>query len=84
MKSTRSAYLLCIFLGLFSAHNFYLGKHRKALLYLFTGQLLLIGWIIDLISLPEMVEEINDSGLGFYSIEMTREEKKKISRIKIR
>lgn len=42
------ALLLCIFLGAFGAHKFYEGKIGMGILYLFTGGLLCIGWIVDI------------------------------------
>lgn len=48
-KNKMVALLLCIFLGPFGVHRFYVGKIGTGLLYLFTGGLLGIGWIIDLI-----------------------------------
>ena len=43
------ALLLCIFLGFFGAHKFYLGKIGMGILYLLTGGLFGFGWIIDII-----------------------------------
>lgn len=48
MKSKGVAYLLWFFLGIFSAHRFYLEKIGSGILYLLTFQLFGIGWIIDL------------------------------------
>lgn len=45
------AFLLCLFLGYFGAHKFYEGKAGIGVLYLFTGGLCGIGWIIDCIIL---------------------------------
>ena len=59
MKSKGVAYLLWFFLGMFSAHRFYLGKVGSGILYLLTGQLLGIGWIIDLFILGGMVDKYN-------------------------
>ena len=59
MKSKTTAYLLWFFLGIFSAHRFYLGKNKSALIYLFTLQLLGIGWLIDLFVLGRAVDEYN-------------------------
>ncbi|MCB0539327.1 MAG: NINE protein [Bacteroidetes bacterium] len=59
MKSKTAAYLLWFFLGAFSAHNFYLGKVGKGILYLLTGQLFGIGWIIDLFLISSMVDNYN-------------------------
>ena len=43
--------LLCFFLGGFGAHKFYRKKIGMGLLYLVTGGLFGIGWLVDLISL---------------------------------
>jgi len=59
MKSKGVAYLLWFFLGIFSAHRFYLGKVGTGILYLLTGQLFGIGWIIDLFILGGMVDKYN-------------------------
>ena len=59
MKSKGVAYLLWFFLGFFSAHRFYLGKTGSGILYLLTGQLFGIGWIIDLFTLGGMVDNYN-------------------------
>ncbi len=59
MKSKGVAYLLWFFLGGFSLHRFYLGKIGTGILYLLTGQLFGIGWIIDLFILGGMVERYN-------------------------
>lgn len=59
MKSKGVAYLLWFFLGIFSAHRFYLGKVGSGILYLLTGQLFGIGWIIDLFILGGMVDKYN-------------------------
>ena len=59
MKSKGVAYLLWFFLGVFSAHRFYLGKIGSGILYLLTGQLFGIGWLIDLFILSGMVDKYN-------------------------
>ena len=48
-KSKTVALLLCIFLGYFGAHKFYVGKTGMGLLYLFTFGLFGFGWLIDII-----------------------------------
>lgn len=48
-KSKTTALLLCIFLGGFGAHRFYVGKGGTGILYLFTAGFWGIGWIIDII-----------------------------------
>lgn len=50
-KDKWVAFFLCLFLGLFGAHKFYEGKTRLGVLYLCTGGLCGIGWIIDTIAL---------------------------------
>ena len=50
-KNRLVALLLCIFLGIFGAHKFYLGKIGVGLVYIFTYGLFGIGWLIDLVSL---------------------------------
>lgn len=60
MKSKTVAYLLWFFLGIFSAHRFYLGKVGTGILYLLTLQLFGIGWIIDLYVLGGMVDNYNN------------------------
>lgn len=59
MKSKAAAYFLWFFLGVFSAHRFYLGKVTSGIIYLLTGQLFGIGWIIDLFLIDGMVERYN-------------------------
>jgi TM2 domain-containing membrane protein YozV len=59
MKSKGVAYLLWFFLGFFSAHRFYLGKTGSAILYLLTGQIFGIGWLVDLFLLGGMVDQYN-------------------------
>ena len=50
-KNKTVALLLCIFLGYFGAHKFYVGKIGMGVVYLFTYGLFGIGWIIDIISI---------------------------------
>jgi TM2 domain-containing membrane protein YozV len=59
MKSKAATYFLWFFLGFFSAHRFYLGKIGSGILYLLTGQLFGIGWIIDLFLIDGMVDRYN-------------------------
>lgn len=60
MKSKLAAYLLWFFLGWLSLHRFYLGKIGTGILYLITGQLFGIGWIVDLFILGGMVDNYNN------------------------
>lgn len=48
-KSQMAALVLCILLGIFGAHYFYVGKIGKGILYLLTIGLFGIGWMIDII-----------------------------------
>lgn len=48
-KSKIVALLLCIFLGYFGAHKFYVGKVGMGILYLLTLGFFGIGWLIDVI-----------------------------------
>ena len=50
-KSRWLALAICYFLGVFGGHYFYVGRAGKGLLYLCTGGLFCIGWVIDLISI---------------------------------
>lgn len=47
-KKRLTAFLLCLFLGFLGVHQFYVGKVGKGILYLFTGGLFCIGWIVDI------------------------------------
>ena len=46
-KSKMVALLLAIFLGYLGAHRFYTGKIGTGIIWLFTGGLFMVGWIID-------------------------------------
>lgn len=59
-KSTVVAYILWCMLGILGAHKFYLRQPLMGIIYLFTAGLFLIGWIIDLFTLPDQVAEFND------------------------
>ena len=47
-RNKTIALLLCIFLGWFGAHYFYVGRWGKGFLYLITGGLFCFGWIYDI------------------------------------
>ncbi|XP_071098600.1 uncharacterized protein [Haliotis cracherodii] len=59
LKKTSVAYLLAIFLGLLGAHHFYLGRPKFGRLYLCTGGLFGVGYVVDLIRVPWLVENAN-------------------------
>ena len=51
--STGLGYLLWVF-GFIGIHRFYYGKPVTGAIWLLTGGLLLIGWIVDLFLIPSM------------------------------
>ena len=58
-SSLAIAYLWWFFLGLFGAHHFYLGQHRRGWLYLGTAGLCGLGWLVDPFLLPRQVRGAN-------------------------
>lgn len=50
-KDKTVALLLAIFFGLFGAHRFYVGKIGTGILWLFSGGIFGIGWIIDIVNI---------------------------------
>ncbi|MEJ2102428.1 MAG: TM2 domain-containing protein [Desulfobacterales bacterium] len=53
------AYILWFFLGFVGVHKFYVNKMGMGILYIFTGGLFVIGWLIDLFTLPSQVRKYN-------------------------
>ena len=51
MRNTWISFLLCLCLGPVGIHKFYEGKVLMGLLYLFTGGLFGVGWVVDCILL---------------------------------
>ncbi|MDR2108298.1 MAG: TM2 domain-containing protein [Coriobacteriales bacterium] len=47
-KGWPTTLLLCLFLGIFGAHRFYVGKSWSGFLWLLTFGLLGLGWLVDL------------------------------------
>ncbi len=58
-KDYNIAWILLTFLGLFGVHRFYMEKWISGLIWLFTGGLFLLGWLYDLWTLNEQVDEVN-------------------------
>lgn len=50
-KSWLVALLLCLFLGGIGVHRFYVGKAGTGILFLLTGGIFGIGWLVDLIKI---------------------------------
>lgn len=53
------AWVLLVFLGLFGAHRLYMGKWVTAIIWFFTVGLFGIGWLYDLWTLNDQIDEIN-------------------------
>jgi TM2 domain-containing membrane protein YozV len=48
-KNKITALLLCIFLGGLGVHRFYVGKVGTGIVWLLTGGVFGIGWIVDIV-----------------------------------
>ncbi len=64
LRSKLIAYLLWFFFGFIGVHRFYCGRIGTGILWLLTGGLAGIGWLVDLFLIPEMVREAN---AGYWS-----------------
>ena len=62
-KSQIIALILCLLFGTLGVHYFYVGKIGMGLLYLFTGGIFGIGWIVDIIRIIAGIFRDKD---GFY------------------
>ena len=63
-KNYNVAWLLLVFLGLFGIHRLYLEKWLTALIWFLTAGLFLMGYLYDLWTLNEQIDEAN----GAYSV----------------
>lgn len=54
------AWVLHTFLGLFGVHRMYLGKIFTGVLFLLTGGLCGVGFVYDLLTLNDQVDELNE------------------------
>lgn len=50
-RSKWVAFILCFFVGVLGFHRFYVGKIGTGILWLFTGGLFGIGWLVDCITI---------------------------------
>ena len=57
--SVVDAYVLWLPLGVFGAHHFYLGNTARGVLYLLTVGLLGLGFLVDALQMPRLVEVAN-------------------------
>lgn len=58
-KNMCIAYVFWFFLGVFGGHRFYLERWCTAVLWLLTGGLLGVGWLVDLCVIPCLVNSHN-------------------------
>ncbi|HJN51504.1 MAG: TM2 domain-containing protein [Pseudomonadales bacterium] len=54
------AYLACFPWGVLGIHKFYLRQPLLGILYFLTGGLFVVGWLYDLVTLPDQVDRCND------------------------
>ncbi|MBL4681472.1 MAG: TM2 domain-containing protein [Pseudomonadales bacterium] len=73
-KEVWIAYLLCVPFGIFGLHNFYLRKPLWGVLYFFTGGLIIVGWLYDLVTLVDQVDTYNDELYENGGLEIEQEE----------
>lgn len=61
-KDYTVAWGLLTFFGIFGIHRFYLGKWLTGLIYLLTGGLFTLGYVYDLWTLNQQIDEMNRAG----------------------
>ena len=60
-KSMAATYLLWFLFGFIGIHKFYVRKTGMGVLYIFTGGLFVIGWLIDIFIILTQVRQVNDT-----------------------
>ena len=53
------AWILLVYLGIFGAHRFYMGKWVSGMVWLLTGGLFTLGWLYDFWTLNQNISEQN-------------------------
>ena len=59
-------WILFVFLGWFGVHRFFMGKWISGLIWLLTVGLFGIGWIYDLLTLNEQIDQVNREMSGAF------------------
>ena len=59
MKSKSTMLILWLFTGLIGGHRFYVNKPVSGIIYLLTGGVFFIGWVLDFFRLGSMVDDYN-------------------------
>lgn len=66
-------FIITLLLGLFGVHKFIQKDYKMGLIYLLTGGLFGIGWIVDVIKcIPKGISNVSDSLMGKEGIELIR------------
>ena len=68
------AYLAAFPLGVLGIHKFYLRQPVLGCIYFFTGGLLVVGWLYDLVTLPGQVDRCNEKLSSVEDLEELLEE----------
>ncbi|MCM1168044.1 MAG: NINE protein [Ruminococcus sp.] len=89
-KSKTTTLILCVALGYLGVHRFYTGKIKSGVLYLLTGGLCGVGWIVDLVLIctdkfnrvvtaPSQTSQIKARskalGVGWYTWQTSQDER---------
>lgn len=60
------AWILLVFLGFFGIHRMYMGKWLSGMLYLFTFGLIGLGYLYDMLTLNDQLDQINSEDYERY------------------